>query len=181
MNVKSQIIILELWESKRHVSHVLDFYQWRKHPQTMLLVLWFVEEVHTRQTIGEQIYDSYGDKFIVQIILHMVTSLTFCYFTTDWYFLLTFFLRIECWLIELIAFFGDFIILDKSQCSLTQKVRIWTETFFLLAMNVNTISLIHFPTVIILFCLNDDNFYPSESDFIWSNDKLSFKIMMIGL
>ncbi len=153
MNVKSHIVILKLRKGQWQVSNVLYFYQWRENSQTMFFVLRLVEKVDTWKTIRQEVNYTNCNKFIVEIILHVIAALTLCDSTCDWFFLLMCLNRVECWQILLLSLFYGFLFLTECQCTLTQEIRICAEPFFVFTVNLCTIALIHFPALVVLLCL----------------------------
>lgn len=108
----------------------------------------------------------------------MVTALKLCDRAADFSLSLMGLCWIESWLVVFLYLANVLFFLHKSQSFLTQKVGVLAECFFLFSMNIFTISLIHFPTVIIFLCLYNWNFDATKSDFIWSNSQLS---LVLGL
>lgn len=153
MNVKSHIVVLELGECQRQISNVLYFDQWGENSQTMLLIFRLVEKVDAWKAIWQEVNYANCDELIVEIILHVVTALMLCDCTCNGFILLMCLYRIECWLVMLLSLFYCFFFLTESQCTLTQEICIWAESFFFLTVNFRAVALIHFPAFVVLLCL----------------------------
>ncbi len=47
MNVETHVVVFELRKGQGQVSHVLNLYEGGKYSQSVVLILWLVEIVHT--------------------------------------------------------------------------------------------------------------------------------------
>ena len=72
MNVEAHVVVLELREGHVQPPHILNLDKRGKDTQTVVLVGWVVEEVHTGESIGNEIYHSNADQLLFEKILHVI-------------------------------------------------------------------------------------------------------------